>query len=235
MFRSLIFAMIVTLLSAGLAAQTDNSWSAAGNSSLSSGQPGVSAQESSMSADAIINLLQQQPALLQAAKIRVAQALGVNPSTLTDQVLFDRIRQDAILRGKFTGGLAKRGYDTSGSMGPQFGNQAPYGNQGLIANPSQPMQQMPWATESSLVTRRRWQAETACSLEAAHLGAVRRIFMEHSLPLARRGGMALNPLLFRRQPTAHNWPMALSRANAQSPSGCPPVNRAASRDPTASD
>jgi len=67
-----------------------------------------------MSADAIIRLLQTQPMLLEAARIRLAQALGVDPTTLTDQALFDRIRQDPALCLRITEELRKRGYDTTG-------------------------------------------------------------------------------------------------------------------------
>ena len=99
--------------------------------------------QSSTSADAIINLLQQKPSLLRAAKIRMAQVLGVDPGTLTDQMLFDRIRQDANLRQKITQELQKHGFYTTSLIESQYGNQAQYGNQGLIGNPLRPVQQMP--------------------------------------------------------------------------------------------
>ncbi len=78
--RMLISGLVFTSLSAGVTAQTDDHWSSTGNNGSSSSQPGSSALQPAMSADAIINLLQQQPALLQAAKIRMAQALSVDPS-----------------------------------------------------------------------------------------------------------------------------------------------------------
>ena len=95
--RLFILGLIVTLVPMRLAAQTDNS-PAANSSGLSNNQPGVSELQTPMTADAIINLLQQKPSLLRAAKIHMAQVLGVDPGTLADQMLFDRIRQDAILR-----------------------------------------------------------------------------------------------------------------------------------------
>ena len=127
--RVLTCGLMVALTSAGLSAQTDNSAQSDHNSGISGGQPFASVLQPAMSADAIINILQQQPSLLQAARIRMAQALGVDPGSITDQMLFDRIRQDANLRQRVTVELQKRGFGTSFSMGSQLGIQTQLGNQ----------------------------------------------------------------------------------------------------------
>ena len=75
--------------------------------------PAAAQTQPAMSADAIIGLLQTQPMLLEAARMRLAQAMGVDPSTLSDAMIFDRIRQDAALRQRITEELRRRGYDTT--------------------------------------------------------------------------------------------------------------------------
>ncbi|MGA7243576.1 MAG: SLBB domain-containing protein, partial [Terracidiphilus sp.] len=89
---------------------------ASGGATASSGQV--------MSADAIINLLNQQPTLLREIRNAAAQKLGVDPSSITDQALFDRIRQDASLRDRITQELKKRGYNTGNLSAQPSGSTA---------------------------------------------------------------------------------------------------------------
>ena len=150
--RLFLLGLIVTLVPRGLGAQADNS-QAANSSGFENNQMGVSQSQTSMTADAIINLLQQKPSLLRAGKIHMAQLLEVDPDTLNDQMLFDRIREDAVLRQKITEELKKRGFDTSSSedaqpaYGTQLQNQVPYGDQGVIVSPAQPAQQIPFGNQ----------------------------------------------------------------------------------------
>ena len=74
-----------------------------------------------MSAEQIIDILQQEPDILDSIKMQAAQQSGVDPGTLSDDVIFDRIRQDATLRDMATKELVKRGY----SVNPAAPNQNP--------------------------------------------------------------------------------------------------------------
>ena len=66
-----------------------------------------------MSADQIIAILQQQPDLLDSVKAMVAQQTGVDPSTISDDMLYNSIRQDANLRAQVTKDLNQLGYSTN--------------------------------------------------------------------------------------------------------------------------
>jgi protein involved in polysaccharide export with SLBB domain len=66
-----------------------------------------------MSADRIISIFQQQPQLLAAAKKKMAAQLSVDPSSLSDEAIYDRIRQDADLRAQITAELNRRIPDLS--------------------------------------------------------------------------------------------------------------------------
>lgn len=99
-------------------------------SAFGTGYAGAQGQQA-MPADAIIGLLQTQPMLLEAARIRLAQVLGVDPTTLTDQMLFDRIHQDAALRLRITEELRRRGYDTTDWTSPAGTPMQP----GAVASP----------------------------------------------------------------------------------------------------
>jgi len=72
-----------------------------------------STDQQSMSADQIIGILQQDPELLASAKILAAQLAGVDPATITDTMLYDRIRQDSNLRDLATKELIKRGFSVN--------------------------------------------------------------------------------------------------------------------------
>ena len=66
--------------------------------------------QQTMSAEQIIGILEQEPGLLTNIKSLVAQQSGTDPSTISDQAVYDRIRQDASLRDLATQELIKRGY-----------------------------------------------------------------------------------------------------------------------------
>jgi protein involved in polysaccharide export with SLBB domain len=70
-------------------------------------------EQAVMSADQIIAILQQQPSLLANAKATAAQQSGVDPSTISDDALYNLIQQDADLRAQVTQDLNKLGYSTN--------------------------------------------------------------------------------------------------------------------------
>jgi protein involved in polysaccharide export with SLBB domain len=73
-------------------------------------QAGQMPDQETMSAEQIIGILQQEPDLLASIKSLAAQQSGMDPSTISDQAIYDRIRQDASLRGLATKELIKSGY-----------------------------------------------------------------------------------------------------------------------------
>jgi protein involved in polysaccharide export with SLBB domain len=73
-----------------------------------------------MSAEQIIGILQQEPTIQTDVKNQVAQQSGTDPSTITDDDLDNRIRQDANLRAQITTTLNKLGYSTN-SIAPAGG------------------------------------------------------------------------------------------------------------------
>ena len=83
-------------------------------------QPGQSTEQQAMSAEQIIDILQQEPTVLTDVKNQVAQQSGTDPSTITDDELYNRIRQDARLRAQITTALNKLGYSTN-SIAPAGG------------------------------------------------------------------------------------------------------------------
>ena len=62
----------------------------------------TTATSATMYAEQIIGILRQQPDLLQSVKDSVAQQTGMDPSTISDDALYNRIRQDADLRARVT-------------------------------------------------------------------------------------------------------------------------------------
>jgi protein involved in polysaccharide export with SLBB domain len=63
-----------------------------------------------MSAEQIISILKQEPGALTRIKEQVAQDTGSDPTTITDDTLFLRIRQSASVRALATKELSTRGY-----------------------------------------------------------------------------------------------------------------------------
>jgi polysaccharide biosynthesis/export protein len=66
--------------------------------------------QQTMSAEQIIGILEQDPDLLASIKSLAAQQSGTDPGTISDQTIYDRVRQDAKLRDLATQELIKRGY-----------------------------------------------------------------------------------------------------------------------------
>jgi len=61
-----------------------------------------------LSSDRIISMLEQQPELLAEVKAKVAARLSVDPTSVNDDAIYDRIRQDPNLRAQITEELNKR-------------------------------------------------------------------------------------------------------------------------------
>jgi len=66
-----------------------------------------------MSADEIISILQQGPELLFGVKTVLAQGFGVDPSIISDDGVYNCIRQDASFRSEVTAELKDQGYSTN--------------------------------------------------------------------------------------------------------------------------
>jgi protein involved in polysaccharide export with SLBB domain len=68
-----------------------------------------------MSAEQIIAILKEDPTMLAAVKGAAAQKLGIDPSTIADEEVFDDLRKDANLRAQATKLLNQQGYSTNGA------------------------------------------------------------------------------------------------------------------------
>jgi len=103
-------------------------------------QMGQSTNQQTMSAAQIIAILQQEPDILESVNVQAAQQVGVDPSTISDQTIYDRIRQDASLRDLATQELAQRGYNPCvGAQGPKSQNPAnALRTTGAMPQPSRP-------------------------------------------------------------------------------------------------
>ena len=75
-----------------------------------SGGNALATDQTQMSAEQIIAIMQQQPGLRSTIKAMVAQQTGVAPSTISDEALYNNIRQDANLRAQVTTNLNQLGY-----------------------------------------------------------------------------------------------------------------------------
>ncbi|MGA2897759.1 MAG: SLBB domain-containing protein [Acidobacteriaceae bacterium] len=80
--------------------------------------------QTQMSADQIIAIMQQQPGLRATVKAMVAQQTGVAPSTISDEALYNNIRQDANLRAQVTTNLNQLGYSTNPTSESNAANAA---------------------------------------------------------------------------------------------------------------
>ena len=69
--------------------------------------------QSSMSANEIIAILQQNPELLSGVKTILAQGFSVDPSIIPDDGAYNCIRKDANFRSEVTAGLRDQGYATN--------------------------------------------------------------------------------------------------------------------------
>jgi protein involved in polysaccharide export with SLBB domain len=88
------------------------------------------ANPAAMSAEQIIGILQQEPTILADVKNEAARQTGVDPSSITDDELFSRIRQDANLRVQITSALNKLGYSTNRESSTATASTAPGANIG---------------------------------------------------------------------------------------------------------
>jgi len=77
---------------------------------VTAASPAASQSAAVMSADDIIAILQREPDALAMVKEVAAERLGVDPQGISDQSIYDRLRQDADLRVEATGTLEKLGY-----------------------------------------------------------------------------------------------------------------------------
>ncbi|MGD0547233.1 MAG: SLBB domain-containing protein [Terracidiphilus sp.] len=66
--------------------------------------------QESVSANQIIDLLRREPQILATVKMQAAQQSGVDPSSIDDETVFARLRQDADLRDLATKDLTERGF-----------------------------------------------------------------------------------------------------------------------------
>jgi protein involved in polysaccharide export with SLBB domain len=66
--------------------------------------------EQTMSAEQIISILRQEPVAMQRIKEQVAQQTGADPTTITDDSLYARVRQSESVRALATQELSTRGY-----------------------------------------------------------------------------------------------------------------------------
>jgi protein involved in polysaccharide export with SLBB domain len=76
-------------------------------------QAGQASYPQTMSAEQVISILEQEPVILASIKNQVAQQTEVDPSTISDEALYERIRQDASLRDLATRELIRRGYSAN--------------------------------------------------------------------------------------------------------------------------
>ncbi|HZB88285.1 MAG TPA: SLBB domain-containing protein, partial [Terracidiphilus sp.] len=86
-----------------------------------SSNPGNLAPQAALSADQIINILQQSPDLLQELKSQLAdrlqqQGVQVDPDSISDEMLYNQIGTNASLRANITTVLRARGYVSSNDL-----------------------------------------------------------------------------------------------------------------------
>jgi polysaccharide biosynthesis/export protein len=115
LWRRVVLTVAAVSLSISLAAQETSSQPTNDDSAVDSAA--LPAGQAALSADRIISMLRQQPELLDAAKDAAANRLSVDPSTITDEAVYDQIRQDAALRTQITQEASRRGYDVSPDRG----------------------------------------------------------------------------------------------------------------------
>jgi protein involved in polysaccharide export with SLBB domain len=73
-------------------------------------QTGQSPNQHPMTAAQIVTVLQQDPDALASVKVEVAQQSGTDPTSLSDQTIYDSIQQDPTVRDLATHELVERGY-----------------------------------------------------------------------------------------------------------------------------
>ena len=85
-----------------------------------------------MSAEQIISILEQEPDALDTIKQQLAQRSAVDPSTISDEALYEQLRQEASVRLLATIELTKRGFSLDVTM---INSDLPGGNQ-AAGNPA---------------------------------------------------------------------------------------------------
>jgi protein involved in polysaccharide export with SLBB domain len=73
-------------------------------------QPDQAGGNQTMSAEQIISILEQEPDILDSIRNQLAQLTSADPTTLSDEVVYERIRQNLSFRVLATNELVKRGY-----------------------------------------------------------------------------------------------------------------------------
>ncbi len=81
-----------------------------------------------MSADQIISILKQDPVIMQSIKNQVAQQTGADPNSITDDSLFQSVRQSRSVRESATQELIARGYSVNQAVTGPAGSQATRAN-----------------------------------------------------------------------------------------------------------
>ncbi|MGA1983122.1 MAG: SLBB domain-containing protein [Acidobacteriaceae bacterium] len=97
-----------------------------------------------MSAGQIISILRQEPDILMNEKNAIAQKTNVDPSTISDDAVFNQIQQDATLRAQVTQQLNKLGYSTNTSAQsarPAGATSPPETRRPTMTRPVQPIDQ----------------------------------------------------------------------------------------------
>lgn len=111
---------LAVMLCAAFAAQCFGAQTEALVGTQTPNQPvGELTDQPSMDADQIIDILRQEPDILASVKTQAAQQLGIDPSTISDEAVCSRIRQDDFLRNFASKELTSHGYFT----GPESRDQ----------------------------------------------------------------------------------------------------------------
>jgi protein involved in polysaccharide export with SLBB domain len=102
------FAIVLSGFTPLAAAQNPGQDSGSGPTSTGSAIRG------SMTIESLITFLERHSDQLSMVRAQMAQLIGVDPSTVTDAQVFDRVRQDPALASKVIHGLERHGYSLNG-------------------------------------------------------------------------------------------------------------------------
>lgn len=100
---------------------SDDSEDSGSDSNTSTSSGSAAAPQSALSADQIINILQQSPDLVMELKTELSDRLGqqgvqIDPNDISDEMLYGQISSNADLRANITTVLRARGYVSSGDL-----------------------------------------------------------------------------------------------------------------------
>lgn len=87
------------------------------NEGTTPGKSNAPSDASTMSAEQIIAILQQEPTILAAVKSMAAQKMGTDPTTIADEEIYSQIRKDPALRDQISSELEKQGYAPNQAQG----------------------------------------------------------------------------------------------------------------------